>query len=79
MRHELSKKLAALYETYQLDAIIEYGGMNNIAPFVGFPAGTVPIGYYSNHVPVGCYLMCAPFRDDKLLSLLYSIEQNLER
>lgn len=77
VRRILSEKLSDLYESLRLDAIVEAAGWNTTASFTGFPAGTVPIGRYSNNVPVGCYLMCRPFEDKKLLSLLYSVEQNL--
>lgn len=76
-RRGLTKELHNLFEMHKLDAIIEVGGFNNIAPFVGFPAGTVPIGRYDNNIPVGCYLMCQPFAETKLLSLLYAVEQNI--
>ncbi len=78
LRYRLADKLCNIFEKDHLDGIIEAAGYNSIAPFTGFPVGTVPIGYYDNCVPVGSYLMCRPFEEAKLLSLLYSMEQNLK-
>lgn len=76
MRRTLQKRLNDLFEAQRLDAIVETAGWNSAGPFCGFPAGTVPIGRYDNNIPVGCYLMCRPYEEAKLLALLHGIEQH---
>jgi amidase len=77
VRQKLTDRLLGLYEKYELDAVVETAGWNTTASLCGFPAGTVPIGRYPSAVPVGCYLMCRPFEEQTLLSLLYAVEQNI--
>lgn len=76
-RRTLTESLYSLFDKHRLDAVVEAAGWHTAAPLCGFPAGTVPIGRYYNNVPAGCYIMCRPFEEDKLLSLLFAVEQNI--
>jgi amidase len=61
-----------------LDAIVTwYLGWSNIGATAaaGYPNVTVPMGYYTDHQPVGLEIAGAPFTEAKLLGYAYAYEQ----
>jgi aspartyl-tRNA(Asn)/glutamyl-tRNA(Gln) amidotransferase subunit A len=44
--------------------------------FIGFPAISVPCGRSTGGLPVGCQLVAAPFRDDRVIASAAAVERS---
>ncbi len=72
-RVDTAAHLRRIFDEHRLDAMVFLAGYTNLAPFVGWPALTVPVGRQANGLPVGCYLMSRPWDEGTLLTLAHAL------
>ncbi len=73
-RADTDAHLRRVFDEHRLDALVFLAGYTNLAPFVGWPALTVPVGRLANGLPTGCYLMARPWEEGTLLTLAHGLE-----
>lgn len=67
-----------LFEKNQIDIVLCMS-YTNVAPFIGYPAATIPIGIKSNNIPIGSYWMGKKYDETTLLKILDVIERDLNK
>lgn len=77
-RDETTKSMKKIFDEYKLDAIY-FASYTSIGPECGFPTMTIPIGYNKENIPIGSYFLADHYREDKLISILYSLEQKTNK
>jgi amidase len=77
-RDETSKSIKRIFEEHKLD-LIYFSSYTSIGPECGFPTMTIPIGYSKENIPLGSYFLANHFKEDKLISILYSLEQLINK
>lgn len=75
-RDEVTRAFRAAFDRYKLDVMLFASGATMIAPFIGWPAATVPIGADGKGHPLGSYWIARPFDEATLLRACYSCEQH---
>jgi len=77
-RNSAAIDLLKVFDENKLDILLYAGGISAIAPVVGFPSGTIPIGIRENGEPIGLCLIARPFAEAELVRAMYAIERLFE-
>lgn len=77
-RSKKTKEIKDIFSKHKLDAIY-FASYTSLGPECGFPTMTIPIGYNNENIPIGVYFMSDMFREDKLISILYGLEQKTNK
>ncbi len=73
-REHAAKTLHKIFDENHLDIML-FASFPVVGPYSGFPTMTIPIGVDEENIPIGTFFLAKHYEEDKLISILYSLEQ----
>jgi amidase len=75
-REKVARETAAAMDEARADVVL-CKAFTNIAPFIGAPCVSIPLGVRADGLPIGSYWMARPFDEATLLRVAYAAEKAL--